>query len=321
MSVPNSNTGAVAPPLPPWVFELGLSELRPQSGTGSDIEVSIGTAARATLQKAIIRGARSLPGNAFRDATRRAYETLLESVSRFPAKHPVRFWAFLPGIFDPVGEFATRYAAFNSGRHQAFLSHFGTAESFASQVPTSTGVGHFGDELVLALLARDRPGVHLGNVRQKDSWHYSSRFGDRPPCFARGTLVEESGGGPHPLLIGGTASVIGEETRHAGNAVAQAAESVRNLGAVIEAARARLAIGALPPTSIIAERAGDDVDFIPPEITHLRVYVAPQADFQVVQDWCGEHAGSTVSTEWIAAEMCRPDLLVEMEALAELRDD
>ena len=70
----------------------------------------------------------------------------------------------------------------------------------------------------------------LENPRQVPAYRYSRRYGLRPPCFARATKFEST------LFIGGTASIIGEDSRHAAAIVAQTEETLSNLRALIAAA-------------------------------------------------------------------------------------
>src|SRR5439155_23835599 len=78
-----------------------------------------------------------------------------------------------------------------------------------------------------------RPGVAVNNPRQVAPYHYSQRFGPLPPCFARATRLAHP---PGLLLVGGTASVRGEDSVHADDLGNQMGESLLNLAALIGAA-------------------------------------------------------------------------------------
>ena len=63
------------------------------------------------------------------------------------------------------------------------------------------------------------------------SYRYSRRFGPRPPCFARATVLHLGAAGDAPLvLVGGTASIRGEDSVHVGNVRGQVLET--SLGSV-----------------------------------------------------------------------------------------
>ena len=107
-------------------------------------------------------------------------------------------------------------------------------------------------------MAAGLPGKPVENPRQRAAYRYSGKYGPLPPCFARATLVPGTRAAERTLLIGGTASVCGEASVHAGDLVAQTAETFRNLDALIRAAGGtgidamqslRVSITPTPPTA------------------------------------------------------------------------
>ena len=161
-----------------------------------------------------------------------AYETIFRELGTGPGFYPVRFWAFVPGIHDDLDGGLDRYRAFNSARYDAFAAYFGRATSFGLSVPTASAVGVTGDRFCLHCLGATEAGLPIENPRQVSAYHYSRRFGPIPPCFARATLLRAE---PHEpmLLVGGTASITGEESRHIGDLDAQARETFHNLASVV----------------------------------------------------------------------------------------
>ena len=145
-----------------------------------------------------------------------AYTEIFEQLDPATCGHPVRFWAFVPGIHEPLGAGLDRYMAFNAGRYGAFAARFGRAPSFTRSIPTGSAVGVEDDRLLLHCVAADEPGVPVENPRQISAYHYSRRFGPMPPCFARATLLPGHSNQP-VLIVGGTASITGEESRHIGD--------------------------------------------------------------------------------------------------------
>jgi len=65
---------------------------------------------------------------------------------------------------------------------------------------------------------------------------YGRQYGPQPPSFARASPPTDS---RMPLLLSGTASVVGHATLHAGSIAAQVDETFANFDALIAAARAR----------------------------------------------------------------------------------
>ena len=167
-----------------------------------------------------------------------AYEGVFEQLASHRA-HPVRFWAFVPGIHDDMGGGLDRYMAFNAGRYGAFAAYFGRPTSFRVTVPTGSAVGVAGDTFQLHCLGANEPGLPVENPRQISAYNYSRRFGPMPPCFARATLLRD--GREAMLLVGGTASITGEESRHLDALEAQLRETFLNLASVVASSIGRIA--------------------------------------------------------------------------------
>jgi chorismate lyase/3-hydroxybenzoate synthase len=120
------------------------------------------------------------------------------------------------------------------------------------------------------------------------------------PSFSRATIAAV--GGRERLLIGGTASIVGEESVHIGNVEAQLDETLRNLAALIAAAQH----GAEPPERSLAR------------LRDIRVYIARERDADVIGDRLASRCAGVARIEMTAAPLCRPELLVEIEGLADL---
>ena len=220
------------------------------------------------------------------------------------ASHPVRFWAFVPGIHDSLGNGLDRYMAFNAGRHAAYSTHFGCPESFEGRVPTASAVGVRGVDLTLHCLAATEPGVPVENPRQIPSYRYSRRFGPVPPCFARATLLGATTAEPL-LLVGGTASITGEESAHTGDLVEQCNETVRNLASLVASA-------AGAPTSEEDEASAS----LLAAFQELRIYYTRPADRDAVATYVRARFPSLRRVEMMHSSLCRLELMVEIEGLA-----
>src|SRR5690606_1728933 len=70
--------------------------------------------------------------------------------------------------------------------------------------------------------------------RQVSAYRYPRDYGPQPPSFARAMLAHQAA---VPLLLSGTASVVGHASAHAGNSSAQLAETCANLEHLLAAAR------------------------------------------------------------------------------------
>jgi chorismate lyase/3-hydroxybenzoate synthase len=236
---------------------------------------------RARLQ---LRGARTLDAETLSASVRHAYIALASFV-RGMNRHPIRVWNFVPGIGDRF-DALDRYMVFNRGRFEAF------ATLDLDPLPTSSAVGVDADDLTIEVLAAGAPGIAVENPRQISSWNYSPCYGPRPPCFARATIVVLDG--RRWLLIGGTASIVGEDSCHPENVSAQLDETFANLCAVIESVTPRRA----DPLTLVED---------------ARVYVARPEHVGAIADAVQRRFNRADPIELALATVCRPDLLVEIE--------
>ncbi len=260
---------------------------------------------RFTLVRARLEAARALDAEALSARVAGGYELIRRMLSRTSARHAVRVWNHIPGILDPIGPGLNRYMAFNAGRFAAYEQCFGGSGSFDGHLPTASGVGHDGDALELICLACAVPGRAVDNPRQSRPHRYSLRYGPRPPCFARATRLPGSvtPSGADWLLVGGTASVRGEESVHPGDLSAQLEETLENLAAVVQEA------GTQPR----GDRGGTLSRY-----RHVRVYYPNESDRALIERTLRSAMMGITTFEPLRAELCRGDLLVEIEGVAEL---
>ena len=99
------------------------------------------------------------------------------------------------------------------------------------------------------------------------------------------------------MFISGTASIIGHQTQHALDAAAQTKETLLNLEAVIAEAN-----------RVLAQPKFNLHD------TFLRVYIRHVKDLDVVRAELQNHLKGEINAMFMQADICRHDLLVEIEA-------
>ena len=297
---------SIAPQAPDLAAPRWVIDLLAQSGalsvrdTGAKRQVTAGE--DFTLVSVRVEDAAGLSPAEFERETAEAYSYIASELRDKPARHPVRFWNYIPGIHRPAGEGLDRYMVFNAGRFKACSDWFGGPESFDRLLATASGVGHAGEDLVIHALASAVPGVAVENPRQVPPYKYSRRFGPRPPCFARATVLAPRGG-RRQILVGGTASIVGEESVHVGEMVGQTRETLVNLEALIR--HATEVAGCAAPA--IALRT----------FTDLRVYHTRPADRDALAGLIAPAVGSACHVEYIPADLCRAELMVEIEGVAE----
>jgi enamine deaminase RidA (YjgF/YER057c/UK114 family) len=111
--------------------------------------------------------------------------------------------------------------------------------------------------------------------------------------------------GREQLLIAGTASIRGEETVFAGSLDAQVQETVRNLAAVVAAARGDA--GGEPAAALA-------------RIDTARAYSTGHGSHKELESRLRAALPGVQTVEMIRATVCRTDLLVEIEATAGLHE-
>ncbi|HEX7185757.1 MAG TPA: pteridine-dependent deoxygenase like protein [Thermoanaerobaculia bacterium] len=252
-----------------------------------------------------IRDARGLDRAALREATADAYRRIRDELHG-RAPHPVRLWNHIPGIHEPMGDGQDRYRVFNAGRFEALSEWLGGQESFDTRVASASGIGHDGRDLVIHCLAADRPGQAVANPRQTAPYRYSHKYGPLPPCFARATVIRPPDDQPL-ALVGGTASIVGEESVHLGDLARQTDETLANLAVLLLAAAGEPAMEATDRAAVLARYRDVRVYYPDPErLDELRLLLKDAFP----------RAGQV---EWVPAGLCRPELLIEIEGVAELR--
>ncbi|MDQ0590947.1 chorismate transformation enzyme, FkbO/Hyg5 family [Variovorax paradoxus] len=227
----------------------------------------------------------------------RAYRDLFKTLDQAGTPHLLRIWNYLPQI-NADGGGLERYRQFNLGRQEAF---FEAGRAAFEGAPAACALGIHQGALSIRFLAGQIAPMPVENPRQISAYRYPETYGPRSPTFSRAALAE-IGNGDVALFISGTASIVGHETVHHGDVLAQTRETLRNLEAVIAAANNQA-------TATFALAMLDCV-----------VYVRHPADTDkvrgVLESALGADAPMIRHAVYLEADICRSDLLVEIEAHA-----
>lgn len=225
-------------------------------------------------------------------AAAHAYARLASFVGASATPHLLRIWNYLDAITRGDGD-NERYRQFCVGRAR------GLGDVDASHLPAATAIGRCDEARMLQVywLSAAAPGTPVENPRQLSSWRYPRAYGPQPPSFARAMLPPTDS--QMPLLLSGTASVVGHATLHAGALLAQLQETFANFDALLGAARERQP--ALPPA------------FGPG--TRLKVYVRDLGDMDAVAEALRARFGDRVPHFLLHAAICRRDLAVEIDGV------
>lgn len=258
-------------------------------GRGGD---DIAWAENGTLQfGAIVIAER--PGLDLEAASALAYAQVGRFIAERGYPHVLRIWNYLDGLTEGEGD-QERYRRFCVGRVR------GLRQVEESRLPAATCIGSFGGprQLLVYWLAAREAGVAIENPRQVSAYRYPRQYGPQSPTFARAMLPPA--GSQAPLMLSGTASIVGHATAHSGNVQAQLNEILVNLEALrSEAAR-------LSPSMPAA--VGDPG-------TLLKVYVRDQEALPEVAAALDARFGDQVPRLLLHAEVCRRELAVEIEGV------
>ena len=221
-----------------------------------------------------------------------AYSRIFDFIDSRGYDHLLRVWNYIPQI-NADAEGLERYMRFNVGRHEAFAAKRRLIET---DTPAACALGGRGTSLIIYFLASKQRGRLVENPRQTSAFHYPAQYGPRSPTFARATLLQTAG--KAMLFVSGTASIVGHETLHIGNASAQARETVANILAVVAQ----------------AQRAGFDAPNSNANLM-LKIYLRNPNDLSMVRNCLIEAFGPAVNALYLQADICRSNLLLEIEAV------
>ncbi len=211
-----------------------------------------------------------------------AYEAISRFTLRGGHRHLLRMYNYFSAINTGAGD-AERYKQFCSGRAAGFQ-----ALSDRSW-PAATAVGRQDDSGLLQVywLASDEPGRPVENPRQMSAFHYPRQYGPSPPHFSRAMQVADG------MLISGTASVLGHCSHHLDDLPAQLDEILRNLASLRQA-------GNSPA---------------PGRGTLFKIYLRNAAAAGFVANYLRAHLPPRVQFLILGADICRRELLVEIDAV------
>lgn len=234
--------------------------------------------------------------------TATAYQQLFAAARERGYRYFLRVWNYFPAINQEVGDLE-RYRAFCVGRRLAFQAERAELET---HLPAASAIGATPSFLPLsgmkvrekslrlyALVSRDA-GLQIENPRQVSAFHYPRQYGPQSPSFSRAILKSWGPQAAH-LYISGTASVVGHASQH-GDLMAQLDETLMNLEALLAEANQRVA----PPLKLAL----------------LRIYLRPDIDPTPLRIRIVQVFGAAAPLLFLRADICRRELLIEIEGLA-----
>jgi enamine deaminase RidA (YjgF/YER057c/UK114 family) len=170
--------------------------------------------------------------------------------------------------------------------------------------PASTGIGMCGPGLATSCVAveTDRPDARLlplENPDQTPAFAYPGP-GNNSPKFSRGMALVL--GDYVTTWISGTASIVGSESRYAGDVERQTEQTIDNIERLISQEN-------------FASRGVAGAGACLSDLAKIRVYLKSAGDYARCKAICEKRFGP-VPAIYVVADVCRPELLVEIEGVA-----
>ncbi len=226
-----------------------------------------------------------------------------------PFENVVRTWLYLGDIVGPEGD-TQRYIELNRARTDffrgmRFLTAFTPPGLNGSVYPASTGIGTEGRNIIMSCIgiAVDKEGIKilpLENPQQTSAFDYGCEYGLKSPKFARAMAI--AGQDSATIFVSGTASITNSETQHVGDAGKQTDQTLDNIAALIGGAN-------------LESHGVHGLDATLDHLALVRVYIKYQEDYATVREVCERRLGE-LPTIYAIGDVCRPDLLVEIEGMA-----
>ncbi len=232
-------------------------------------------------------------GQTLEQVSRDGYQTLLDLLRDQGYPYPLRTWNYLPHIVDHEAGME-RYQLFCSGRHAAF----NTAPGYENLLPAASALGTHAPGFLIYFIAARNPGIQVENPQQVSAFRYPRQYGPKPPSFSR-ALVKPWCTQTN-FYLSGTASVFGHASLYPGDIGAQLRLTLDNIECLI--ARGRVLHPASPAR----------LD----ELQLLKVYLRNAEDYPQVRAELQQRLGEHHPVLYLLADVCRTELLVEIEGMA-----
>jgi chorismate lyase/3-hydroxybenzoate synthase len=236
------------------------------------------------------------PQRALEWASATVYQRIFERMKAAGFPYLWRVWNYFPRMHEGANTRFDRYQQFNSGRQAAFGAN---GHAVTGNVPAASAIGLAQGALTVAFFAGRCPAVAIENPHQMSAYDYPVDYGLRRPIFSRAVWLDR--GGSPLLLISGTASIIGHASCHAQDVQAQCAQILAHIATLRDEAYRQQRHRDFPPFSL--------------EKGYYRVYLRRTQDYPLIRAMLEEHWGKTTRIVYLQGDLCRQDLLLEIEAV------
>ena len=224
-------------------------------------------------------------------------------------QHVVRTWFYL-GSITGEDRGLQRYKELNRARTDfyqpiSFCRSLLDPNAPRGVYPASTGIGMRGSDLIVGCVALQtkREDVFLfplENPQQTPAYAYHPKYSPKSPKFSRAMALVL--GDYVTTWISGTASIVDSESCHCRDIEKQTEQTIDNIERLI--ARENVAMHGVTGAGATLH-----------DIAKVRVYIKRAKDFEQCREVCQKRFGN-VPAIYAVADVCRPELLVEIEGVA-----
>jgi enamine deaminase RidA (YjgF/YER057c/UK114 family) len=220
----------------------------------------------------------------------------------------IRQWNYLEDIIEiksSVKGVRQNYQVLNNIRHEFYNKY-----SFSKGYPAATGIGMNSGGFVIECIAiKEKSDLHITPIKnpgQVSAYEYSSNVlvGSKiqpllTPKFERAKLCSREKD-QYELFISGTAAIHNEQSLAKGSVVEQTVITLDNIEKLIESG------------SHTINRLNKAI--VGTSLYYLRVYIKYKDDYLKVKEICDKYA-STVKPVYLIGDICRDELLIEIEGI------
>ncbi|MBK6285141.1 MAG: hypothetical protein IPF54_23070 [Draconibacterium sp.] len=250
--------------------------------------------------KVLIGSVQSFSNPNCKDNSIQVFDDLLHILNsvEFSLNSVVRQWNYIEDILGFDGK-EQHYQEFNNARSTVYGNLFDQPG-----FPAATGIGMNRGGVIIEFIAvqsNELISLAINNPSQIAAHTYSSNVLAGEECLLKTTPKFERARylelfGKKLIFISGTASIIGERTVGVGNPAEQTEITINN-------------IKQLYSKEILNKLSGESLN---PKYGHARVYIKNPKDFPTIKRTFKSHFGK-LPVVYIIADICRNDLLVEIE--------
>ena len=230
----------------------------------------------------IIDVARSVSAKDIESMTESVYRNAWQLAKDNGFSEILRIWNFIPNI-NEFTDGIENYQHFCKGRKSAYSQLLSNEEFF----PAASAVGSSDSRIHFKFLFGHHKPLPISNRLQVEAYRYPADYGPTPPSFARASTLDSI------VFVSGTASIRGHQTMFVDDLHGQVQCTLENIDEILQQAKKNI---------------GQDLS---KHQMSWKVYLRNPDFKQQIESNLKNTLGLNI--EYISADICRSDLLVEIE--------